>query len=277
MGLMAGWSNFSNSSGSYKNVEIGLFDECEERLKILFEQALLVFLEEEGSNRPLPAVIGEGETVDLFKLFVLVREREGSDSVSRKGLWDSVAEQLGFDCSVTPSLRLVYSKYLDRMEKWAVGKSRIVSWGHQDGKEKGCYEGLLHELKDGFNGLLGNGKCGKRSRATVFGCKHVEESCSESHRHKKRFLECDLDDDDEEELGLSCVVISDESEEEDSEKEETLQGMLKWLTSVARCPHNPSIGSNECWIQVTRAKKALLVQRDNAELRFQNSTLPVCS
>ncbi|CAA7018244.1 unnamed protein product [Microthlaspi erraticum] len=131
--------------------------------------------------------------------------------------------------------------------------------------EKECYEGLLHELEDGFKGLLGNGECRKRNRATVFDCEHVEASCSESHRPKKRITESDLedDDDDEEELGLSCVVISDESEEEDSEKEETLQGMLKWLASVARCPHNPSIGVTPHWIQVTRAKKALLVQRDN--------------
>lgn len=267
---MAGWSSFNSTSCSYIDVDVKVSDECEERLKRLFDQALLIFLEEEGNNRPLPAVLGEGKTVDLFKLFVLVREREGFDSVSRKGLWDSVAERLGLDCSVSPSLRLVYTKYLDRMEKWAVEKSRIVNWDDGDSKKKGCYGGMLHELGDGFKGLLENGKCPKRNRAMAFGCSNVEESGSEFHSPRKRFREC------EEEVGTSCVVLSDDSEEEGLEKQETLHGMLKWLSSVALCPHDPSIGviphcSNKCWIQVTRAKKALLVQRDNAELRYQNS------
>ncbi|KAJ0264789.1 AT-rich interactive domain-containing protein 2 [Hirschfeldia incana] len=272
---MAGWSRFNSSSCSFIDVEVQVSDECEEKLKRLFDQALLIFLEEEGNNRPLPAVLGEGKTVDLFKLFVLVREREGFESVSRKGLWDSVGERLGLDSSVSPSLRLVYSKYLDRMEKWAVEKSRIVNWDDGDSKKKGCYGGMLHELGDGFKGLLENGKCPKRNRAMAFGCRHVEESGSEFHSPGKRFKECDLDD---EEVGTSCVVLSD-----DDSEEETLQGMLEWLTSVARCPHDPSIGviphcskwkeytGSECWIRVTRAKKALLVQRDNAEIRYQNS------
>ncbi|CAF1744460.1 hypothetical protein Bca4012_043780 [Brassica carinata] len=270
---MAGWSSFNSTSCSYIDVEVEVSDECEERLKRLFDQALLIFLEEEGNNRPLPAVIGEGKTVDLFKLFVLVRERGGFDSVSRKGLWDSVVERLGLDCSVSPSLRLVYSKYLDRMEKWAVEKSRIVNWDDGDSKKKGCYGGLLHELGDGFKGLLENGKCPKRNRAMSFGCRHVEESGSEFHSPRKRFRECE--DDDDEEVGTSCVVLSDDSEEEGLVKQETLQGMLKWLTLVALCPHDPSIGviphcskwkeytGSECWIQVTRAKNALLVQNSS--------------
>ncbi|CAH8389192.1 unnamed protein product [Eruca vesicaria subsp. sativa] len=278
---MAGWSSFNSTSCSYIDVDVDVSDECEERLKRLFDEALLIFLEEEGNNRPLPAVLGEGKTVDLFKLFVLVREREGFDSVSKKGLWDSVAERLGFDCSVSPSLRLVYSKYLDRMEKWAVEKSRIVNWDDGESKKKGCYGGILHELGDGLKGLLENGKCTKRNRAVAFGCRHVEESGSEFHSPRKRFKECE--NDDEEEVGTSCVVFSYDSEEEGLQKQETLQGMLKWLTSVALCPHDPSIGviphcskwkehtGNECWIKVTRAKKALLVRRDNAEVRYQNS------
>ncbi|CAH2071197.1 unnamed protein product [Thlaspi arvense] len=283
---MAGWSSFNNGSCSYIDVEIEVVDECEVRLKRLFDQALLIFLEEEGKSRPLPAVLGEGKKVDLFKLFLLVREREGFDSVSSKGLWESVVEKLGLDCSVSPSLRLIYSKYLARMEKWAVEKSRAVSWDTRDGNKKGCHEGMLHELGDGFKGLLENGNCRKRNRGLVFGCNHVEESGSEFERSSKRLVDCGLED-DEEEVGMSC---DDEEEEEDLdlslEKEETLQGMLKWLTSVATCPHNPTIGviphwlkwkecagKNECWIKVARAKNALLVQRDNSDIRFQNSPL----
>lgn len=54
---MAEWSSFNCSSCSYIDVEVKASDECEERLKRLFDQALLIFLEEEGNNnRPLPAI-----------------------------------------------------------------------------------------------------------------------------------------------------------------------------------------------------------------------------
>lgn len=276
---MAGWSSFNHSSCSYIDVKVEYIDECEERIKRLFDQALLVFLEEEGNKRPLPVVIGDGEKVDLFKLFVLVREREGFESVSRKGLWELVAEKLGFDCSVSPSLKLIYSKYLDRMEKWAVEKkSRNVSWDSQGSVKKGCYGGLLHELGNGFKGLLGNGKCEKRNRDMVFGC---EESGSGVNRKRLR-------------VEMSCVPLNVETvvcvEEEgldlSSKKQRDLPGMLKWLTSVAVSPYDPSIGviphfskwkkytGNECWIQATRAKNALLVKRDNVDqCRYQTSPL----
>ncbi|CAH8272964.1 unnamed protein product [Arabidopsis lyrata] len=277
--------SFNHSSCSFIDVEIKYVDECEERLKSLFDQALLVFLEEEGNKRPLPAVLGDGEKVDLFKLFVLVREKGGFESVSRKGLWEVVAEKLGFDCSVAPSLRLIYSKYLDQMEKWAVEESRIVNWDNKDSKKRGCYGGLLLELGDGFKGLLDNGKCQKRNRDVAFGCKHTEESCSEFDRSRKRVRESN--DDDDKRVEMSCVAISDESvvcaveegllELSLEKKQDDLPGMLKWLASVATSPHDPSIGViphsskwKECWLQVARAKNALLVQRNNAELRYQN-------
>lgn len=279
-----------HSSCSLIDIEVKYIDECEERLRRLFDQALLVFLEEEGNRKPLPVILGDGKKVDLFKLFLLVREREGFDSVCRNGLWDLVAEKLGLDCLVSPSLRLIYSKYLDRMEKWAMEQSRTVNWDNQDSKKKGCYGGLLYELGNGFKGLLENGKCQKRNRAVAFGWNNIEESGSEIHR--KRFREGSHDDDDDDGVEMSCAVVSDDSvlctEEEGLDlswkKQEDLPGLLKWLTSVARCPLNPSIGviphcskwkkytGNESWLQVTRAKNALLVQRDNAEFRYRNST-----
>ncbi|KAG7620092.1 ELM2 domain [Arabidopsis suecica] len=279
--------SFNDSSCSYVDVEIKYVDECEERLRRLFDQALLVFLEEEGSIKPLPAVIGDGKNVDLFKLFVLVREREGFDTVSRKRLWEVVAEKLGFDCSLVPSLILIYLKYLNRMEKWAVEESRIVNWDNKDSEKKGCYGGMLHELGNGFKSLLDNGKCQKRNRAVAFSCNHMEESCSEFDRSRKRFRESD---DDDKGVGLSSVVIREESvvcavEEGLSdfslEKRDDLPGMLKWLALVATSPHDPAIGviphsskwkqynGNKCWLQVARAKNSLLVQRDNAELRYR--------
>lgn len=173
---------------------------------------MLIFFEEEGNNRFFFVVIGEGKMVDLFKLFVLVREGGGFDLVFRKGLWDLVVGRLGLDCLVFLFLRLVYFKYLDWMEKWVVEKLRIVNWDDGDSKKKGCYGGLLYELGDGFKGLLENGKCLKCNRVMFFGCRYVEEFGFEFYSFRKRFRECE--DDDDEEVGMFCVVFSDDFEEE---------------------------------------------------------------
>lgn len=43
--------NRSSSSSSFIDIQVLSFDECEERIRKLFDKALLVFLEEEGSYR----------------------------------------------------------------------------------------------------------------------------------------------------------------------------------------------------------------------------------
>ncbi|XP_010422093.1 PREDICTED: AT-rich interactive domain-containing protein 2-like [Camelina sativa] len=272
---MAGCSGSYYSSGPYIDVRVEYLNECEDRLKKLFAQALLYFLEEEANGKPLPVTLGNGENVDLFKLFVFVCERDGFDSVSRNGLWDLVAEKLGLDSSVYPSLRLVYSKYLIRLEKWVVENSRKVKLDDPVVRKIGSYVGLLHELGFGLKSLLDNGKCQKRNRAVVLGCKDIVES---HHRKKLRH------DNNNEGVGTSCPVVSDASVV-CLEEQVDIPEMLKWLTSVAISPHDPSIGvipysskwkeftGKECYIQVIKAKNALLVQRDNAAIRYNYSPL----
>ncbi|XP_010434986.1 PREDICTED: AT-rich interactive domain-containing protein 2-like [Camelina sativa] len=272
---MAGCSGSNFSSGPYIDVRVEYLNECENRLKKLFRQALLFFLEEEANGKPLPVILGNGKKVNLFKLFVFVCEIDGFDSVSWNGLWELVAEKLGLDSSVSPTLRLVYSKYLNRLEKWVMENSRKVKLEDPVVRKIGSYVGLLHELGFGLKSFLENGKRQKRNRAVALGCKNIEES---HHRKKLRH------DNNNEGVGTSCPVVSDASVV-CLEQQVDIPEMLKWLTSVAISPHDPSIGviphswkwkkftGKEYYIQVIKAKNALLLQRHNAAVRFTYSPL----
>ena len=66
--------------------------------------------------RHLPPMLGDGKSVDLFKLYVKVRERGGYESVLKSGLWDSVAKEWGLTSDVGSAVKLVYLKYLDILD-----------------------------------------------------------------------------------------------------------------------------------------------------------------
>ncbi|KAJ8541889.1 hypothetical protein K7X08_016755 [Anisodus acutangulus] len=63
-------------------------------------------------------MLGNGKSVDLFKLYLIVRENGGYLSVSENGLWGLVAKNCGFDLSCGVAVKFVYVKYLDSLERW---------------------------------------------------------------------------------------------------------------------------------------------------------------
>ncbi|KAJ8540048.1 hypothetical protein K7X08_026437 [Anisodus acutangulus] len=63
-------------------------------------------------------MLGNGKSVDLFKLYLTVRENGGYLRVSENGLWGLVAKNCGFDLSCGVAVKLVYVKYLDALERW---------------------------------------------------------------------------------------------------------------------------------------------------------------
>ncbi|XP_055817249.1 AT-rich interactive domain-containing protein 1-like isoform X2 [Solanum dulcamara] len=69
------------------------------------------------SFRPFPPMLGDGKTVDLCKLYLVVRETGGYDRVCTSGSWGVVAEECGFDSTSGLALKLVYVKYLDALNK----------------------------------------------------------------------------------------------------------------------------------------------------------------
>lgn len=90
-------------------------------LKCLFDQIVSVFLSEIQGNRcvrPLPPMLGNGQSVDLYKLYLLVRKYGGYEAVSRNGVWDFVVKEFDLSSRFGTSLKLIYAKYLDSIDIW---------------------------------------------------------------------------------------------------------------------------------------------------------------
>ncbi|KAL8138494.1 hypothetical protein V2J09_004495 [Rumex salicifolius] len=71
-----------------------------------------------NKSRPMPPLLGNGDAVDLLKLFVHVKKRGGHDAITRDGLWEDVGEDQGLRCSgVGSAIKLIYYKYFLMSEK----------------------------------------------------------------------------------------------------------------------------------------------------------------
>ncbi|PNX91793.1 AT-rich interactive domain-containing protein 2-like [Trifolium pratense] len=116
--------------------------------KSLFSQQFSVYLEENcsrGNVRPVPVILGDGQLLDLYQLFSLVKEKGGYDAVSKKGLWYSVIIELGLDLHVLASVKLVYYKYLRDFEGWLSKTKRVAVNQTGDGSLLGT-ENLINKL-----------------------------------------------------------------------------------------------------------------------------------
>ncbi|KAK4354039.1 hypothetical protein RND71_026233 [Anisodus tanguticus] len=155
---MAGWSKRVDGSGQetlkknenpkvdYDNVRL-LFIEI---LTIYFKEVIGTFL----IYRPLPPMLGNGKSVDLFKLYLTVRENGGYLRVSENGLWGLVAKNCGFDLSCGVAVKLVYVKYLDALERWMLRFKK--SNGSVKNEVKKCdLSDVELQLKDILTNILG--------------------------------------------------------------------------------------------------------------------------
>ncbi|XP_016453441.1 AT-rich interactive domain-containing protein 1-like [Nicotiana tabacum] len=128
---MTGWSKRVDESGieSFRKPETGpdpkqvVKPEVVDygNAKLLFIEILAQFFKEVTGllcYRPLPPMLGNGKSVDLFKLYLVVREKGGYERVCVNGSWGLVAKDCGFDLSYGLGLKLVYVKYLDALERW---------------------------------------------------------------------------------------------------------------------------------------------------------------
>ncbi|XP_062000089.1 AT-rich interactive domain-containing protein 1 [Rosa rugosa] len=164
---MAGWSVIADGSvvdcetRKKKKEEPDCFSEASKRsvsglpdkLRSWFDQFLGVFLKEictRDSLRPLPPMLGNGQRVDLFKLFWAVRKKGGFDCVSDSGVWDFVAGECGLGLSLGGAVKLVYTKYLYLLERLLENKDLEWSLG-SSGVDLGKQ---LMDLQDEFTGLF---------------------------------------------------------------------------------------------------------------------------
>lgn len=60
--------------------------------------------------------MGNGDPLDLYKLFMVVKKKGGYDAVCKNRLWDLVGEEYGLGVKVGSDVEHVYSKHLSALE-----------------------------------------------------------------------------------------------------------------------------------------------------------------
>ncbi|XP_022931396.1 AT-rich interactive domain-containing protein 2-like isoform X2 [Cucurbita moschata] len=275
---------------SYENVD---YDDCKARIRCYFEKILWVFLKEIGRRgfvRPLPALIGEGGALDLFELFLVVRDKGGSQVVSEKKLWSSVVVELGLDLGLSASVKLIYSKYLSDLEKWLMvrcGDTKL-----ENGSSDYCYKKsspFLSELGAKINGMLygvprqnsiydecfGFKSNKQNGNVNVAAAAAVEKEIKFPEIKKKEHdLHGDVTSIQQDCTETHPIHVIEAEIESLGKYRESLLRMLKWVRKTAKHPEDPLNGTipgtsrwkgyssdDALWLQVIRAKDALLIRK----------------
>lgn len=99
-----------------KKVNGGGIDDFKE-LRVLFDKIVLSLCKDLYGKEEVdlfPPCLSDGRRVDLLKFFEAVRMRGGYKQVNEKGMWDSIAVELGLSCGV---LEVIYLKYLNELDQ----------------------------------------------------------------------------------------------------------------------------------------------------------------
>ncbi|XP_042477480.1 AT-rich interactive domain-containing protein 2-like isoform X2 [Macadamia integrifolia] len=298
---MAGWSILADGSG-LKCVEIlgnlqsnslcldldaslkGSLSGCRDKFRCLFAQILTVFLKEISVGeelRTLPAMLGDGCCVDLFKLYWVVRRKGGYDNVCKNRLWASVAEESGFGLRFASSLKLVYVKYLGTLDRWLQrifkdkGAREVLS---ASGENLGVlpaelrteFQGMLSELSDQMKIDGGRVKLGSEKKELLLpdsDCMHEVHNAMHVDGGK------DSVDDDDEVVILDSADVKKDIFSRKRKRECSFSDMLNWVLWAAKKPCDPAVGTvpewpqwkshegNEFWLQALLAREALLTRR----------------
>lgn len=250
------------------------------KLRCWFDHFHSVLLKEicahDDTLRPLPPILGDdGRCADLFKLFLVVREKGGCNVVSRNGLWSSVAEESGLGLNFAAAVKLVYIKYLDTFERWLdrifvdeTSEICCLSFSSDVGR-------YLMELQAEFKGFLKSSAASKNDdnkddddeKLLSYGDDDDVMVLDPDMVHQENFSrkkrkkcddngECEVIELDGENLGSSDensngglvdsgagngngtteAAINDDALE-------SLMGILSWVKVVGRDPCDPDVGS----------------------------------
>ncbi|KAK7394745.1 hypothetical protein VNO78_15282 [Psophocarpus tetragonolobus] len=85
-------------------------------------------------------MMSNGEPLDLYRLFMVVKEKGGYDAVCKNRLWDLVGEEYGLGVKVGSSVELVYSKNLSALDTCLknVADGKFTECGLVDDRVKFC-------------------------------------------------------------------------------------------------------------------------------------------
>lgn len=312
---MAGWSAITNGSSLESaeisnmcqsngcNVDVGHVtkdsveesDNPKDRLRCLFDLVLSGYLNDVASKgfiRPMPVMLGnDGESPDLLKLFLVVKEIGGYELVSEKGLWAFVVKELGLDLNVSASVKLIYAKYLHELEKWLRKSFGDRNREGAPAAGDGEFGFLSLEQQEEFRGLFTNGVDRKGVVNTVAllefinNGKRIGKDIKNESKVSDTNSRCRMrysDDDEKDDLLVLDSVVYRKEYGYRKRKRESLSGMLNWIFQVARCHDDPSVaailepskwkdhGGNEFWIQAIRAREALRLKRDDRSVTEQS-------
>lgn len=252
-----------SSKGSAKSYET-------DKLRHVFNQLVSSFLSDIcGSHfRPSPPMLGNGQAVDLLKLYLVVREKGGFESVSRNGLWELVARESGFESSLSTGLKLVYVKYLDMLDTW-FGKL-VKETSSKGGLSSVKLESEINDVYLKISDVKKeDDKCVpmelEEETEKLYRSNEIQ-SCVESNGGK----DCSSDKDDN--MGYESSVVKEDKTSR-KRKRECQLALLDWVRKVAKDPCDPvigslperfkwkSYGSENLWKQVLLAREAMLLKR----------------
>ncbi|KAJ6326734.1 hypothetical protein OIU78_013758 [Salix suchowensis] len=259
--------------------EDGYDYDCEDKVVCLFDEVVSIFLNEAadgGCIRPIPALLGDGQSLDLFKLYWVVRKRGGFDLVN--GFWNFVAKELGDEklrkelhqCDGNLSFSLLelemqFRSLLSLIGDRKQGDDKFASLGY---KVNGRYiETAIGKRKEVFLDT----KDVHPIPNYVGNRNGDDDDDDEKSQGEKKNYSNGSDDD---------VVILDPSiakKEFNSRKrkQEPLTRMLNWVIQIAKCPDDPFIGvihrGDELWSQAIRAREALF-QRQHVNPNIEQSS-----
>lgn len=277
---MAGWLALENGSSlnwgeivqTFRSIGFCLdidsysddsFDKCNDRLRWLFDQMLSVFLKEViGRECIRPVMIGDGHAVDLFKLFWFVRGRGGYDLVSKNNMWGLVLEDCEFDPIFTAAVKLIYFKYLYRLDQ-CIGTVQCKFGGKLDALS------LDLEIKNDKTLKLEPKLPNKNGRSSVMDAEKIKanilavvKACERGSNNDK----CPEDDDekysnDEEILLRSLIPKNNCCPRKRKLGPGSLSTMLNWIIQVAKQPQNcEDLESKRVRAQVLLAREARLLK-----------------
>ncbi|KAK8472759.1 hypothetical protein PHAVU_002G291300 [Phaseolus vulgaris] len=230
--------------------------------KGLFYELLPLYLKDNCSQvgaRPL-LVLVDGQQLDLYKLFSLVKDRGGYAKVSKNGLWGSLTKELGLNLEVYSPVKLVYAKYLNDFERWLkkTFEEKILKNGNH-----GCDWGLKWlpmDIEKEFRGLLClNSK--KKADDELFKSKSNKKKKNTdlaNHKNGNNLLDtkdqnnksedvqhiegdnneksCNGIKDNPATLGAECA---DKEYNPRKRKRDAFSGMINWMKDIAKHPLVP--------------------------------------
>lgn len=211
-----------------------------DNLRSNFFKVYALFLKEvknRASVDPFRVKLGDGQAVDLFNLYCMVRGRGGYGIVTQMGKWGSVALDFDLHYGTAASLKLIHFKCLSEFDLWL----RDMCLGNE---KLDCFS-LVIELELGFRNFFSDGMIEERDQKLNF-----DVQCR---------LNCipDIVDDDE-----SCYVPK-------KRKLRNFHQMLEWVVDVAKRSDDPAIGiipdtsklpkhaSEELWVQALLVRDAM--------------------